>query len=207
MEVNGELQVLMVLRFYVDGTPADAVKCAKSYFKSQFDLVISGINWGPNLGTDLQTSGTFTVALISIQLELSKHAIAMSWILPQNTWFSEHEDDDISKFLKYPGLSALNIINTFFENDFYNCELFSINFPASDSNKWKFTKSFKYFLEFYDSEAILDKHDMRYSYPLDFSYSKIMDGDTDVKVLEKGFISVVLCRSNFFNEDLYNKFK
>ncbi|MDA8334911.1 MAG: 5'/3'-nucleotidase SurE [Peptococcaceae bacterium] len=47
----------------VDGTPADCVKLALENFLPQPpDLVISGINLGPNLGTDVLYSGTVSAA-------------------------------------------------------------------------------------------------------------------------------------------------
>lgn len=47
----------------VDGTPADCVKMVLETFLPQPpDLVISGINLGPNLGTDVLYSGTVSAA-------------------------------------------------------------------------------------------------------------------------------------------------
>ena len=42
----------------VDSTPADCVRIAILGMKKQFDLVLSGINCGPNLGGDIHYSGT-----------------------------------------------------------------------------------------------------------------------------------------------------
>ena len=44
--------------YSVDSTPADCVRVAILGMKRQFDLVISGINNGPNLGGDIHYSGT-----------------------------------------------------------------------------------------------------------------------------------------------------
>ncbi len=44
--------------YSVDSTPADCVRVAILGMKKQFDLVISGINCGPNLGGDIHYSGT-----------------------------------------------------------------------------------------------------------------------------------------------------
>jgi 5'-nucleotidase len=45
-----------------DGTPADCVRLALTTLFPDVDLVLSGINSGANLGTDLITSGTFAAA-------------------------------------------------------------------------------------------------------------------------------------------------
>lgn len=42
----------------IEGTPADCVKFACYMFKEKFDVVITGINDGPNLGEDILYSGT-----------------------------------------------------------------------------------------------------------------------------------------------------
>lgn len=44
--------------YSVDSTPADCVRIAVLGMKKQFDLAISGINCGPNLGGDIHYSGT-----------------------------------------------------------------------------------------------------------------------------------------------------
>ncbi|MDE7439658.1 MAG: 5'/3'-nucleotidase SurE [Clostridia bacterium] len=44
--------------YSVDSTPADCVRIATLGMKKKFDLVISGINCGPNLGGDIRYSGT-----------------------------------------------------------------------------------------------------------------------------------------------------
>ena len=44
--------------YSVDSTPADCVRVAVLGMKKKFDLVISGINNGPNLGGDIHYSGT-----------------------------------------------------------------------------------------------------------------------------------------------------
>ncbi len=50
--------------FAVEGTPSDSVLLALgSLVKSKIDLVISGINWGLNLGDDIYISGTVSAAL------------------------------------------------------------------------------------------------------------------------------------------------
>lgn len=44
--------------YSVDSTPADCVRVAVLGMKKKFDLVISGVNNGPNLGGDIHYSGT-----------------------------------------------------------------------------------------------------------------------------------------------------
>ena len=53
--------------FGSDGAPSDCVALATlGYFKEQFDLVVSGINVGANLGHDVTYSGTVTAAMEAV---------------------------------------------------------------------------------------------------------------------------------------------
>ncbi|MEW6723569.1 MAG: 5'/3'-nucleotidase SurE [Bacillota bacterium] len=71
----------------VSGTPADCVKLAiKSLMEIPPDLVVSGINRGPNLGTDLFYSGTVSAAIEGVILGFP--AIAVSLCAFENTDFA-----------------------------------------------------------------------------------------------------------------------
>ena len=75
----------------VDGTPADSVKLAiDELLPVQPDLVIAGINQGPNLGTDVLYSGTVSAAL---EANLSGYpAIAISLASYETREFSQAGD-------------------------------------------------------------------------------------------------------------------
>ena len=60
----------------VDSTPADCVRIAVLGMKMEFDLVISGINRGLNVGADMMYSGT--VGAASEAVNLGMKAIALS---------------------------------------------------------------------------------------------------------------------------------
>ncbi len=61
----------------VTGTPADCVKLAVEYLLPQKpDLIISGINRGSNLGTDVLYSGTFSAALEGALQEITSVAVS-----------------------------------------------------------------------------------------------------------------------------------
>jgi 5'-nucleotidase len=63
----------------VRGTPADAVKFAVTtgFAETDFDLVVSGINRGPNTGTNIIYSGTVAAALEGLICELPAVAVSM----------------------------------------------------------------------------------------------------------------------------------
>lgn len=65
--------------YAVDGTPADCVKIAvRRLMKRKPDLVISGINLGPNTGTNVIYSGTVSAALEGAVLGIPSIAISLA---------------------------------------------------------------------------------------------------------------------------------
>lgn len=63
----------------IDGTPADCIKLAiEAILKEKPDFVISGINDGPNLGTDVLYSGTVSAAIEGAIHGIQSMAISMA---------------------------------------------------------------------------------------------------------------------------------
>lgn len=62
--------------FQLNGTPSDCVKVATELMESRPDIVLSGINRGANLGTDVMYSGTVSGAIEAAIYDLP--AIALS---------------------------------------------------------------------------------------------------------------------------------
>ena len=65
-----------VKAYFVDGTPVDCLRLAIGNLGSEPELVLSGINQAPNLGTDIISSGT--VAAANEAAMLGYRAIAVS---------------------------------------------------------------------------------------------------------------------------------
>lgn len=66
--------------FAVSGTPADCVKLAYERLAGcSIDLVISGINDGGNLGTDVLYSGTVSAAIEGALLDIPSMAVSLLW--------------------------------------------------------------------------------------------------------------------------------
>lgn len=63
----------------VDGTPSDCVKIAvNALLDAPPDLVVSGINRGPNLGSDVLYSGTVSAAIEGVILGLPSIAVSLA---------------------------------------------------------------------------------------------------------------------------------
>ncbi|MBR4971590.1 MAG: 5'/3'-nucleotidase SurE [Oscillospiraceae bacterium] len=103
-----------VTAFSLDSTPADCVRYAILGRKEQFDLVISGINRGLNLGADIMYSGTVGAVCEAVNLGVKALAFSTS---PAYYMEAHKHLDRIFAFVQDNQL--LNV------NDFYN-----INIPA-----------------------------------------------------------------------------
>ncbi|MFH2138565.1 MAG: 5'/3'-nucleotidase SurE [Candidatus Omnitrophota bacterium] len=65
--------------YAVDGTPADCVKIAvRALLKEKPQLIISGINHGPNLGSDIMYSGTVSAATEGTILKIPSIAVSLA---------------------------------------------------------------------------------------------------------------------------------
>ena len=70
--------------YFINGTPTDCVHIALSGFlKFKPDMVISGINDGPNMGDDTIYSGTVAAAMEGYLLDIPSLAISMAQYEPK----------------------------------------------------------------------------------------------------------------------------
>ncbi len=65
--------------YSVDSTPADCVRVAILGMKKKFDLVISGVNNGPNLGGDIHYSGTVAACFEGAMLGVKSLAFSAAF--------------------------------------------------------------------------------------------------------------------------------
>ena len=68
-----------ITAYSIDSTPADCVRVAVLGFKMSFDLVISGINRGFNLGGDVSYSGTVGACFEAAHQGIKALAISTHW--------------------------------------------------------------------------------------------------------------------------------
>jgi 5'-nucleotidase len=104
----------------INGTPADCVRAALKIFDVEMDLVLSGINYGPNLATDILYSGTVAAAL---EAAISKvPAIALSAAAMSDIPYLYDE--------------TVKILDEIIEHQLYlKAQVLNINFPHSSFKK------------------------------------------------------------------------
>jgi 5'-nucleotidase len=94
----------------VDGTPADATRLGLKVFNVDFDLVVSGINYGANIAKDILYSGTVAAAYEAKILGVD--AIAISAPNPNIPYLYDETIklmDEIIEAKLYEGNGILNI--------------------------------------------------------------------------------------------------
>lgn len=166
--------------YSISGTPADCVKLGiESIFKDvNIDLVLSGINNGANLGTDVIYSGTVSAAIEG--LIQNKPSIAISY-----------DSFKVSKE-KYKKASdyVVNLVNNI-KNDmhiFDDCIL-NVNIPDKDVKGFKITKLGIRKYENYIEER-LSPYGKRYVWIGGKIKEIVQEENSDISVTENGYISI-----------------
>jgi len=167
-------------RFYsVDGTPTDAVMLAvHAILKRKPDILISGINHGPNMGDDISYSGTVAAAMEGTILNIP--SIAVSNV----NWNAKHFGAaakfvrKLAKFVFKSGLPRYTFLN--------------VNVPDRSAAiaKFKITRLGKRVY----SDVVIEKIDPRgKNYYWIGEQTPIWEkkaDDTDFAAIQKGFVSI-----------------
>lgn len=160
----------------VDGTPSDCVKLGLEALLPELpDLVISGINRGPNLGTDVLYSGTVSAAIEGIINDVPAIAISLA----------SYEFQDFScagKFIKK--------MITEYGGKIHGATLLNINVPAGEPRGIKITRlGNRRYANVFSKRT--DPRGGTYFWMAGEPHD--IDGenpDTDVWAVNKGFISI-----------------
>lgn len=108
--------------YCANGTPADCTKLGLSAFDKKYDLVISGINFGENLGLDLLYSGTVNAAEEGVLNDVP--AAAISQHLPEQ----DASEEDINAIIEETASLSADLINQMDWKPFAK-RVCNINFP------------------------------------------------------------------------------
>ena len=165
--------------FSLNGTPTDCVKLALQGDILPFkpDLLISGINDGPNLGTDVFYSGTVSAAMEGALLGVPSLAVSLA---------SNDYDDFIptANYIKHLIDSENEIIH-------YKDGLTNINIPGTPEKDWKGVRITKLGQSTYDNSFEYRKAPLGKEYY--WITGKLIfedEEDTDLKVVHEGYISL-----------------
>jgi len=102
--------------YSIDATPSDCVHLALcGFLEDKFDLVVTGINFGPNLGDDVIYSGTVAGAIEGRFLGLPSVAFSLA------SWQSEH--------FETAGKVAQQIVNQIHTSQLSHDTVLNVNVP------------------------------------------------------------------------------
>ncbi|HLN87900.1 MAG TPA: 5'/3'-nucleotidase SurE [Candidatus Limnocylindrales bacterium] len=181
-------------RMSVDGTPVDCVKLALTgLLPIKPDLVVSGINKGPNLGDDIIYSGTVSAAIEGTLLGIP--AIAVSLVA-----FDKFDFEVAAEFaatlierIQQPGIPAGTLLN--------------VNVPQLPKHQlkgWKLTRMGKR----HYSENIVERVDPRggkYYWIGGDDLGFAHDDGTDCVAVHEGFVSVTPLQVDLTDHKLLNE--
>ena len=181
-------------RLAIDGTPTDCVKLALTgLLPVRPNLVISGINKGPNLGDDIIYSGTVSAALEAALLGIP--AIAVSLVTFENLKFAAAAEftGALVQRLKDHGIPPQMLLN--------------INVPAvprEDIKGWRLTRQGKR----HYSENIVERVDPRgkkYYWIGGDDLGFDQDDGTDCMAVHEGYVSVTPLQVDMTNYKLLSE--
>ncbi|WP_350342441.1 5'/3'-nucleotidase SurE [Proteinivorax tanatarense] len=172
----------------VDGTPTDCVKLGLAELvDDSIDMVISGINIGPNLGTDVLYSGTVSAAIEGAVSGVP--AIAISLVSADNIDFS------------YSANVAYRFAKLMYNNNVPKDTLLNINVPDGEENKIKGLKytvlgQVRYKNPFEKRKDPRGKH---YYWLSGERNQDVSNRQSDVYAISKNFVSVCPIHFDFTN--------
>lgn len=121
-----KLEGLKSKSYSLEGTPADCVRVGiNKLVEGKIDMVLSGINYGSNLGTDVIYSGTVSAAIEAAICKIPSMAVSM------DINRGEYENYEISA--KY----ASEILKISIENHVKNDMVLNVNVPALSKDEIK----------------------------------------------------------------------
>ncbi len=165
--------------YIIDGTPTDCVLLAyHDLIKEEVDMVIAGINHGPNMGSDVFYSGTVAAALQAATLGI-RVALAIS--------LAGELYKDFSHAVGYVK-DLIGRINRHYKSNKINSLILNINIPEGRIKGERITRMGK---RIYKDKVFRDneKDGVMYSVIngiLDYK----LDADTDFEATEMGYVSI-----------------
>lgn len=189
-----ELEIIKGIKSYViNGTPADCTKFGVEVILGHKpDLVLSGINNGCNLGTDIVYSGTVNASMEASILGIKSMALSQNYL--------EKEYVLSSQFV----LNNLEKLCELLPSD--NRTIFSLNFPCNNGAAYSRVKFATVGWRTYDDEYKFESPKGYFitGKPL-FDESNLPTSDEFA--IEKGFVTISPIKADFNNFELFEKLK
>lgn len=181
----------------VGGTPVDCVKLAISkLIDEKIDLVVSGINHGPNLGTDVLYSGTVSAAVEGVIMGVPAIAVSLnSYQREMDFSFAARFTRKAVKILKSQGIQQDTVLN--------------INIPALATESIKGMRITKLGVRNYDNlfEERQDPRGNTYYWMGGGVMEEPQEADSDVKAVQDSYISITPIHFDLTDYRLIQEYK
>lgn len=184
-----------VKAYAVDGTPSDCVKLAiDALLDEEPDLIVSGINRGSNLGTDVLYSGTVSAAIEGLIYRIP--AIAVSCV--------EYDNPNYNFAAKF----VCNVIKEYTKHEFPKNTILNVNVPEKNGKNfnYKITKlGTRKYENIFDKR--LDPRGRTYYWLAGEVMEIDEDPETDVATIHRNEISITPIHFDLTNYDIIQKIK
>lgn len=180
----------------IGGTPVDCVKMAIArLIDEKIDLVVSGINHGSNLGTDVLYSGTVSAAAEGVIMGSPSLAVSLN---SQDNF----EFDFAAQFTR-------RVVDMLTKQGFDKNTLININIPDLSENDIKGIRFTKLGLRNYDNlfEERRDPRGNTYYWLGGGVMDEEQDPESDVYAVNQGFISVTPIHLDLTDYQLINQYR
>lgn len=177
-----------VTAYAVDSSPADCVRFAILGLKMQFDLVISGVNRGLNIGRDIMYSGTVSAVMEAGNLDTPGLAVSTS---PDYYPEAVRHMDEVFDYLYAHDLFSKNL-------------MYNVNIPRDNDGTFRITRQGG---NYYSDKFADVGNDMYQPCGIDvFAACGSKELDTDAVLVDK-VISVMPLTIDRTDLDLYRQLK
>ncbi|MGE5397949.1 MAG: 5'/3'-nucleotidase SurE [Chitinophagales bacterium] len=183
--------------YTVSGTPVDCVKMAVStLLKEKPDMVISGINNGPNLGTDVLYSGTVSAAVEGVIMGVPSLAVSLASYKP---------DEDYEFSARFTRAICRQLINDGIQKDI----LLNVNIPAIAREQIKALRITRLGKRNYENtfEERKDPRGRHYFWLGGDVVQEDQEPDSDVTAVAEGYISVTPIHFDLTDYRIINEFR
>lgn len=180
--------------YSVSGTPADCVRVAlDKLMDTKVDMVVSGINNGYNLGTDVIYSGTVSAAIEAAIYKIPSIAVS--------TGLTE----EVEKY-EIAALYAARILSIAKDKYYKNDVVLNLNVPLTSAEKIKGIKVCKIGGKVFDSyfiEKLGESNDK--TYELKGNISESNNKETDGYYIKEGYVTLTPLHYDLTNFNILNE--
>ncbi|ADA67230.1 stationary-phase survival protein SurE [Thermotoga petrophila RKU-10] len=182
-----------VVAYSTTGTPADCVKLAYNVIMDKrVDLIVSGVNRGPNMGMDILYSGTVSGAMEGAMMNIPSIAISSA----------NYESPDFEGAARF-------LIDFLKEFDFSLLDPFTmlnINVPAGEIKGWRFTRQSRRRWNDYFEERV-SPFGEKYYWMMGEVIEDDDRDDVDYKAVREGYVSITPIHPFLTNEQCLKKLR